>query len=134
MRCDPPRERVGTTYKSRSAHVLGKENPLGLDHEEVDELVHVPDHGIEGFPRHHVVLSRSNLRREAIAKDHLARHLSRDGGAKHHPRQLEEPPEYIEVPNREDKRDDDSVRNGRGTCVGPNLVSLAFSSLSARGH
>jgi len=85
---------------------------LGLNDKEVDKLVDISYHGIERLPRHHVILPRPNLRREAVAEHHLSGNLGSDGGTEDHPRQLEEPSDYVEVPSREDKRDDGSVRDG----------------------
>lgn len=49
------------TYSTRGENVLGKENALGLNNEEVEELVDVSDEAVERFARHGVVSAGTDL-------------------------------------------------------------------------
>jgi len=103
------------TYSCRGIHVLGEEDPLGLDDEEVDELVDITNHGVKGLPGDGVVLAGPDLGSQAAVQDRLAKNLGGDGDAEHHPSKLESPTEHIEIPNREDKSNDRGIGNGRST-------------------
>lgn len=104
-----------TTYSGRSVDILGEQHALRLDNKEVDEFVDIADQSIEGFPRDRVVLARAELGREAIVQEGLPGNLGGDGDAKDHPGELETPAHNVEVPNREDERDEGGIGDGRGT-------------------
>ena len=57
------REMAEKTYSSRDTDVLGEQDALRLDDEEVDELVDIADHGVEGLLGNGVVLARAKLGR-----------------------------------------------------------------------
>lgn len=103
------------TYSSRDIDVLSEQHALGLNDEEVDQLVDVTNHGVEGFPRHSVVLARADLGREAVVQEGLPGELGGECDAEDHPGELEAPAHNIKVPNREDERHDGGIGNGRGT-------------------
>jgi hypothetical protein len=107
---------VETTYSSRSIDVLGKQHTLGLDDEEVDELVDVANQRVECFPRNSVVLAGTELGREAVVQEGLPGDLGSDGDAEDHPGELETPTHNIKVPNREDECDEGGIGDGRSTC------------------
>lgn len=104
------------TYSSGSIDVFGEQHTLGLDDEEVDQLMDVADHSVEGFPRHGVVLPGAELGREAVVQETLSGELGGDGDAKNHPGELETPAQHIEVPNREDERHDRGIGDGGSPC------------------
>jgi hypothetical protein len=91
------------TYSSRSIDVLSEQDALGLDNEKVDELVHIANQRVEGLLGDGVILSGSQLGREAVVQNSLARNLGGNGNSQHHPSELETPPQKIEVPKREDQ-------------------------------
>jgi hypothetical protein len=83
------------TYSSGSSNVLSKDDSLSLNDEKVDELVNVPNKGVQGLTRNCVVSSRANLSGQTIVENNLAKNLSENGHTKHHPRSLETPSENI---------------------------------------
>ncbi len=109
--------RVETTYSSRRIDILDKQDALGLDDKEVEELVDVANQGVERLAMDGVVLAGPELGCEAVVKDELPSDLGGDGDAKDHPGELERPAQHIEVPNREDERDDRAIGDGRGACT-----------------
>lgn len=102
-------------YSNRSTNILNKENSLGLNHKEVDELVDVTNHTIEGSSRNGPVSAGAHLSSETVVENNLTRNLGRDSDGKSHEGQLESPSNHIEVPSGEDERDNRSVGNGGGT-------------------
>lgn len=77
------------TYGSRSIDVLGEEDALSLNDKEVDELVDISDQSVEGLAGDGVVLARTQLAGQTVAKDGLTGDLSEDGDAQSHPGELE---------------------------------------------
>lgn len=73
----------------------------------------VADHGIKRFSRNGIVLAGAELCREAAVQDGLPGDLGGDGDAEGHPGELENPPQNVEVPNREDEGDDGGIGKGR---------------------
>ena len=65
------------------------------------------------------VLFWADLRRQALAQDHLSKNLSCDGNAECHPCKLEAISENVEVPGNKDKQYDREIGNGRGTRIVP---------------
>lgn len=104
-------------YRSGNRDVLGENNALGLNDEEVDQLVDVANENIESLPGDGVISSGTELAGDARVHNHLAGDLGGDGDAQDHPRKLEAPSQHIEVSNREDEGDDGEVGNGRGACI-----------------
>lgn len=114
------------TYSGGSSDVLGKDDSLGLNDEEVDELVDVPNKGIQSLTGNCVVSSRANLGGQTVVKNDLAEDLSEDGYTKDHPRSLEGPSENIQVAGCENSRDNSTVCDGRcAYCV----IDVSSSSL-----
>lgn len=107
------------TYGSRSIDVLGEEDALSLNDKEVDELVDISDQSVEGLAGDGVVLARTQLAGQTVAKDGLTGDLSEDGDAQSHPGELERVSEDIEVSDGEDEADDGGKGNARGTGVVP---------------
>lgn len=107
------------TYSNGCPDVLSKENALGLNDKEVDELVDIANQSIEGLARNGVVLARSQLASQTVAKDSLAGNLGEDGDTQGHPGELEGISDNIEVSNRKDERDDSGISDTRGTGVVP---------------
>lgn len=103
------------TYTSGSEDVLGEENPLGLNNEEVDKLVDVSHQGVDGLARDLVVLPGAELRGDAVVEEGLPKDLGGDSGAESHPAELEAPSDYVEVAGGEDKGDDGHVGDTGGT-------------------
>ncbi len=103
------------THSSRSTEVLGEEDALALNDKEVDELVDVANHAIEGRSRDGVVAAGTHLRGQSVAENELTGSLGADGDGERHPRQLERPADDIEVSGGEDEGDDGGVGNSRGT-------------------
>lgn len=64
------------TYTNGSVDVLGKDNTLKLDDEEVDKLLGVLKRGLEGLTRDSVVLARAHLRCNTTVEDQLTSSLS----------------------------------------------------------
>lgn len=111
-----------TTYSSRCIHIFGEQHTLRLDDEEVDELVDISNHHLESLARNGVVLAGAELGGEAVVQKGLPGDLGGNGDSENHPGELESPANKIKVPNREDKRDERSVGNGRSAYTG--LVHL----------
>lgn len=108
--------RVRDTYSSGGKDVLSEEDALGLDNEEVDELVNVADHGIERFTGNRVVLAGSQLGGQTLVEDGLSGNFGKNRNAQGHPCELEAVSQEIEVSSHKDHRDDASVGDSRGTC------------------
>ena len=100
------------TYQNGGGNVLGKQNTLGLNDEEVDELMNVANGSVESLLGNRVVLAGPELCREAVVHEELASRLGRDGDGEDHPCELEGPPEDVEVPNRENEGDNRGICNG----------------------
>lgn len=101
------------TYGGGSKDILGKDDSLGLNDKEVDELMNVPNKGIQSLTRHCVVPTRANLSSKAIVENDLTKHLGKNGYTKNHPRNLESPSKKIQVSRSEDSTDDSHISNGR---------------------
>lgn len=124
-----------TTYSGRSIDILGEEDALGLDDEEVDKLVHVANELVEGFPRNRVVLAGAELGREAVAQEDLPGDLGGDGDAEGQIGELESPAQNIEVPKQEDERDEGAIGDARRpyTVSAPASACIAVAPRDVRG-
>ena len=100
------------TYSDRSPDVLGKEDALRLDDEEVDELVDVAKERIQCLPGNGIVLSGAELGGEARVQQGLTRDLGGHSDTQDHPGELEAPSEHVQVPNQEDGADDGNIGDG----------------------
>lgn len=108
----------GGAYRSGGGDVLGENDTLGLDDEEVDQLVDITDDHVEGLAGDGVVSAGTKLTGNTSIHDSLAGNLGGDGNAQDHPRKLEAISQHVEVPNREDESDDGHVGDRGSTCVG----------------
>lgn len=63
------------TYQDGGVDILGKNDALELDDKEVDELLDVSQHCLEGLAREGVVSLRSHLASKALSEDELADNL-----------------------------------------------------------
>ena len=104
------------TYSDRSPDVLGKEDALRLDDEEVDELVDIAEERIQCLPGNSVVLSGAELGGEARVQQGLTRDLGGHSDTQDHPGELEAPSEHVQVPNQEDGADDGNIGDGGSSC------------------
>lgn len=68
------------TYSNGGPDILGKEDALELNDEEVQELLNVTGDALEGLARDGVVLPRADLGGDALAEDEVADNLG-GGGA-----------------------------------------------------
>jgi len=66
---------IKVTYTNSGVDVLGEDDALELDDEEVDKLLGVLERGLEGLARNGVVLARAHLRCETSVEDQLASSL-----------------------------------------------------------
>lgn len=112
-------EEGGEEGRAGCEDVLGEEEALRLDDEEVDQLVQVAGHRIQRRLGQGVVLPRPNLRRESRIEQRAPRHLGRDSNTKRHPRQLESIAQQIEVARCEDEDHSRGVGEGRRARVLP---------------
>jgi hypothetical protein len=104
------------TYSGGSKDVLGKDDPLGLDDKEVNELMNVPNKGVQSLAGNCVVSTRADLSGKAVVENDLTKNLGKNGYAKNHPRNLKSPSEKIQVSRSEDSTDDGHISNGRCAC------------------
>lgn len=121
------------TNRNRSGDVLRKQDALGLNDEKIDELVDITNNGIQCLLGDRVVLPGAKLRSESVVDEGFTGSLGGDGDGKDHPCKLERPPEHIEVPNREDERNDGRIGNGRGTWESYQYEALALGVCNSRG-
>ncbi len=107
------------TYSSRSKDVLGEDNSLGLNYEEIDELMNVSNHGVKSFFGHNVVLSRTNLACKTLREQSLANDFSCHGNTKGHPGQFEGISKEAEISGTEDEENDRDIGDCRRTRILP---------------
>lgn len=106
----------GYTYSQRSPDVLGEDDALSLDDEEVNQLMNIADQDVKGLARNGVVTTRPELTGNTSVHDSLPGGLSGNGNAQDHPGELEAPSDHIQVPNREDEGDDRGIGDRGGAC------------------
>ena len=123
------------TYRKCDEHVLGEQNALELDDEEVDELLRVLQRRLEALTRDGIVAPGTDAGQQALGQDELANTLGdrdacveldliklkdrRSLTAEDPGRRLENERQDGHVARREDRRNDAQVRNGRRTRVVP---------------
>lgn len=105
------------TYGSRSVNVLSEDDALGLNDEEVDELVDITNHSIESLAGNSVVSAGSDLGSKTVVEDNLANNLGGNGNTQDHPGELECITDDIEISSREDQSNNGTVGNARSTCL-----------------
>lgn len=104
------------TYSNCDVDVLGEDDALRLNHEEVDELLNIVCQALERSLGDGEVLARPELGSESLANSQLSRSLRSSGDSKCHPRSLEDVPDQVQVSGSEDKDHDcgesDTGRSG----------------------
>lgn len=132
------------TYCTGDHDILSKDNTLDLDDEEIDELLHILDGGLESLLWNGVIISWTERRDQSSRKNQLAHNLS--GSSGYHQRQkplvwigqclhtpnkvrktFEQQAEGGQITSDEDGDNDDQVRKRRGTRMFP-LLESAFGS------
>jgi len=106
-------------YKNGSPDVLGEENALELNDEEVDKFRDVASQALESLVRNGVVLSGTHAGRKALAKDKLAGNFSGSGDTEDGECCLQDIALDRDVAGEENAGDDGGEGNGGGTRVLP---------------
>lgn len=109
------------TYCNRDVDVLGEENPLRFDDEEVDQLLHVVKESLEGGLGDGHVLPWADLGCEALALAHssLSDNFCRGGHTQGHVDNLEDVAEDVQVPRSKDEEDGCCEGDGSSAGVPP---------------
>lgn len=105
------------TYGCGSPDVFGEDNALGLNYEEVNQLVNIADDAIESLAGNSVVAARTKLARETRTNNGLAGNLSSDSDTKDNPRKLEGVSQKIQVSDGKNQGDGRGIGNRGGTCA-----------------
>lgn len=105
------------TYGCGSPDVFGEDNALGLNYEEVNQLVNIADDAIESLAGNSVVAARTKLARESRTNNGLAGNLSSDSDTKDNPRKLEGVSQKIQVSDGKNQGDGRGIGNRGGTCA-----------------
>lgn len=111
--------RSSGTHSGRRGNILSKDDPLGLNNEEVDKFVNITNHCIESFARNGIISAGPDLSGETIVQHNLASDLGSHGDTQDHPGQLKGPSQDIEISSSENQGDDGNISNGRSTRVSP---------------
>lgn len=93
----------GITYSNGDVDVLSKDNTLGLDDEEVDELLSIVGHALKRCLGDGKVLAWPELRGETTSESQLSNNLCCSGGTKCQVRGLEDVANQVEVSGGEDE-------------------------------
>lgn len=107
------------TYSNGYKHVLGEENALEFDDKKVYKLMNITNNRIQSRLGHREVPLGSELRRQALTKDKVAKNLSCNSNPQSHPCDFEGVSQNVEVPGSEDEEDGCHKRNARGARVIP---------------
>lgn len=113
------REKSTDCGKSGNGNILGEQNTLSLDDEEVDKLVYIANGAIQGLTGYSVILARSKLRCKSVAKKIFSGDFGEHGNTEGHPCELEEVPDDVKVSNGEDQGNNTSVGNSRRSRIAP---------------
>lgn len=89
--------------------------------------MHVTEQSVKRLARNGVVLAGPELASKALVKDSLANNLRGHSHAQHDPRQLERPPDYIEIPASHDERDGGSIGDTRRPCCDLSVLHIHTS-------
>ena len=100
--CTTPRSE-NCTHSSSDWDILGKDNALNLDDEEVDEVFKVVEGGFQCFLRDLVVFSGADRAGHTRAHESLARGFSNSDNPKTHPGKLDHIADDGEVSGGEDE-------------------------------
>lgn len=135
----------GKTYTNGVNDVLGEQDALELDKEEIHQLRHILKHGFGSFLWDGVVAAGAEGARDSLLEDNLAYNL--DGGghcnnwsmadplchrsrdqltSKRHVQKLEGPAKERQITSRKDESDDAGIRNGGRTGLFPLHKSQKF--------
>lgn len=85
----------GVAYRSGNCDVLGKDDALGLDDEEVNQLVNITDQNIQGIAGNGVIATGTKLASETRVHNQFAGNLGGDCDTQDHPCKLEAPSQHI---------------------------------------
>lgn len=91
------RQFKSSTYANSDVDVLGEDNTLRLDDEEVDELLEIIRHALERGLWNGEVLSWPKLGGEATSNGQLPRDLGSSSSTKNHVRSLEHVADQVQV-------------------------------------
>jgi len=108
-----------TTYSTRNKDILCEEDTLGLNDEEVDELMDVTDKRVECLLRDCVVFPWADLCNEAVGEQGFSEPFSSHSNTQSHPCNFKGISEDIEVPGGEDEGDDGEEGNARSSGIIP---------------
>lgn len=103
------------TYRSRSIDVLGEQDTLAFNNEEVDKFVNIANEHVKGLLGDGVVFPWAKLGREAVVHESLSSDLSSNRDAESHPGDLESIAQQVEIPECENGRNNGGIGNRRGT-------------------
>jgi hypothetical protein len=109
----------GLTYSNGNIDVLSEDNTLGLDDEEVDELLNIVGHTLQRGLGNGEVLARPELRGKATAESELSDNLRCSSSTEDHVGGLEDVTDQVEVSCGEDEDDRGSEGNTGGAGVLP---------------
>lgn len=107
------------TYSSGDEQVLGEDDLLGLNDEEVDELVDISNQRVQCLLGNSVVLLGANLGSETGGEESLSNSFSQNSDTQNDVCKLEAVSDDIEVSGREDEEDGCKVRNAGGAGMLP---------------
>lgn len=107
------------TYSSGSENVLSEEKSLGLDDEEVNQLIQIASHAIQSLLWNCVISSWADLGDQSSVEKGLSSELSGSSQSERHPGDLERIAKKIEVASTENEHHNGDIGNGRGTWVLP---------------
>jgi hypothetical protein len=107
------------TYSKRSENVLSEDKSLSLNDKEIDELIKITSQVVNDLLWQDIVLSRSELAGQTLAKDSTSRTLQSNTDTQSHPGDLEQVAEKIEVASSENEEDEGEVGDAACTWVLP---------------
>jgi hypothetical protein len=93
------------TYSNGCVHVLGEHNPLGLNNEEVDELLNIVQQALERGLGDGEVLARPELGGQTPTKGKLPSDFRRGSNTECQVESLEDVADDVEVSGSEDEDD-----------------------------
>jgi hypothetical protein len=96
---------VDSTYSNGCVHVLGEHNPLGLDNEEVDELLNIVQQALERSLGDGEVLARPELGGQTATKGKLPSNFGRGSNTECQVESLEDVADDVEVSGGKDEDD-----------------------------
>lgn len=106
---------LSVAYNCGDGNVLGEEDALRLDAEEVQKFVNVTSHALDSLTRDCVVTAGTKLAGEAGAEYGLTNDLGSDCGSENITGKLQTAPNNIKVSNRKDESNDGGISDSRST-------------------